>query len=248
MMDTRTFPNRPTSVKQARRFVAEHLAQVADDIADAITLMVSELATNSIRHANVGFTVTVDLRTDEVRVVVADSGPGSPQLLSPSPSEPHGRGLQIVTELSDDWGFTTSESTGTSVWFIVRLVGDDQAADSNVLSSQGMRSGRGSARQATHRSTDAGRPGAPGGHNARPDHPHQSSGGGLNCRSIRRRCRAVSESGHIRRRRAGNFIRCRSQVRSGLDSSGAVGRDLSRVDLVRDRGDGLILGAVVVGA
>ena len=88
MMEARTFTRSATSVKQARRFVTDQLMTVPEDIATAVTLMVSELATNSIRHADVGFTVTVDVGTDHVRVVVADSGPGAPELLSPTPSNP----------------------------------------------------------------------------------------------------------------------------------------------------------------
>jgi anti-sigma regulatory factor (Ser/Thr protein kinase) len=124
MMQRRTFANDPKSVKQARRFVVEHLPAVDDHIADAVTLMVSELATNSIRHASLGFTVTVAVETNRLRIVVADGGPGAPVRRAPSPAETHGRGLQIVSKFSHDWGFTTTPEAGTAVWFTVQLGAD----------------------------------------------------------------------------------------------------------------------------
>ena len=126
-MDARRFPNRSTSVRLARRFVADQLSDLAPDLApdlvEAVTLMVSELATNCVRHADADFTVRVQFEADRVRVVVADDGPGSPQLRSPTPSEPYGRGLQIVSEFSDEWGFDVVPEAGTSVWFSVHLGG-----------------------------------------------------------------------------------------------------------------------------
>jgi anti-sigma regulatory factor (Ser/Thr protein kinase) len=127
-MDARRFPNRSTSVRLARRFVADQLSDLAPDLVEVVTLMVSELATNCIRHADADFTVRVQFETDRVRVVVADDGPGSPQLRSPTPSEPYGRGLQIVSEFSDEWGFDVSPESGTSVWFSVHVHGRRESA------------------------------------------------------------------------------------------------------------------------
>jgi anti-sigma regulatory factor (Ser/Thr protein kinase) len=145
-MDARRFPNRSTSVRQARRFVADQLSELGPDLVEAVTLMVSELATNCVRHADTAFTVSVQLETDRIRVAVSDDGRGSPQLRSPTPSEPYGRGLQIVSEFSDDWGFEVSADAGTSVWFSVLL-------ETNTESRA---------------NTTSDRSGAPVGHHARP--------------------------------------------------------------------------------
>lgn len=51
MRATRRFPNSPSSVTRARRYVQEHLDGAPRDVADAVAIMTSELATNSIRHA-----------------------------------------------------------------------------------------------------------------------------------------------------------------------------------------------------
>ena len=55
-----------------------------------------------------------------MRVEVADLGGGEPELLSPTTSELHGRGLQIVEELSDEWGITErAGDRGKTVWYQV---------------------------------------------------------------------------------------------------------------------------------
>jgi anti-sigma regulatory factor (Ser/Thr protein kinase) len=117
-------------VRQARHFVEQNLPMVSDEVAMAVVLMVSELATNCIRHASTGFTIVVDIDTDtdELRVAVTDDGPGSPVVRSPTPSEATGRGLRIVAECSDDWGFAASPEEGTSVWFTMHLTRDPESA------------------------------------------------------------------------------------------------------------------------
>ncbi len=59
-MQTRAFRCQPESVAAARRFVQEALGTQPAKIADAAELMVSELATNCVRHAQTDFEVTVD--------------------------------------------------------------------------------------------------------------------------------------------------------------------------------------------
>jgi anti-sigma regulatory factor (Ser/Thr protein kinase) len=82
--------------------------------------MVSELATNSLRHAGSDFRVHVERDDGQVRVAVSDSGPGQPFLRSPHPREPTGRGLRIVQALADDWGVAPlHDGRGKVVWFAV---------------------------------------------------------------------------------------------------------------------------------
>ena len=66
--------------------------------------MVSELATNCIRHAEAEFEVTIESHRNEVRVEVSDDAGGTPTKRSPAPEEPRGRGLQIVEMFSDALG------------------------------------------------------------------------------------------------------------------------------------------------
>lgn len=121
MTATATFPGQVTSVTQARRMVTEQLAGIPEQVRDAVEMLVSELATNCVRHASSDFSVTIDVEKDHIRVEVTDFGVGRPQVKSPGPSEPNGRGLQIVEILSDDWGVMDLVSDrGKTVWFEIR--------------------------------------------------------------------------------------------------------------------------------
>ena len=85
--------------------------------------MVSELATNSIRHAATSFTVIVERVPGMVRVEVIDSGEGEPKMRAPAVSDPTGRGLRIVEELADDWGVVPTPD-GKMVWFVLMTPSD----------------------------------------------------------------------------------------------------------------------------
>jgi anti-sigma regulatory factor (Ser/Thr protein kinase) len=127
------FPSTPASIAAARRFVAAQLAGVrglAGDDLDEVTLMVSELATNSVRHAGTPYRVAVFRTGDVLRVEVSDAGGGRAQVRNPGPRDPHGRGLQIVSALADNWGVDEAESAGKTTWFTYRVKppGDDPAS------------------------------------------------------------------------------------------------------------------------
>jgi anti-sigma regulatory factor (Ser/Thr protein kinase) len=87
---------------------------------ETMRLLVSELVTNSVRHArleNTGWiAVTVEENPNALRVAVSDPGigfedrPGPPQ-----PGDPSGWGLHLVDQLADRWGF--SKDGETKVWF-----------------------------------------------------------------------------------------------------------------------------------
>lgn len=116
MTVTRTFPLDVHSIPRARRFTRDSLTHLGDDTLAAVELMVSELTTNSIKHARSPFTLTISVTPGELRVEVQDHGPGAPVLVSPAPADPSGRGLQIVNTLSSRWGQDLTRS-GKVVWF-----------------------------------------------------------------------------------------------------------------------------------
>ena len=122
MKHTQHFPRRSESVSEARRFVRDMLVDQPSEARDSIELMVSELATNCIRHAHSAFDVTLQTTRRTVRVEVCDNRPGRPTPQSPSPSEPTGRGLRIVEALSDTWGVDPSPG-GKVVWFEIKPAG-----------------------------------------------------------------------------------------------------------------------------
>ncbi len=129
MRETRSFSRRPESVAAARRFADEALTGTARDAVDAVQLMVSELATNCIRHTNTAFDITIVRDRREIRIEVTDRAGGTPVMRSPGPSEPTGRGLQIVDMLSKEWGVEqASPATGKTVWFVVAAAATGRAA------------------------------------------------------------------------------------------------------------------------
>jgi anti-sigma regulatory factor (Ser/Thr protein kinase) len=119
MTSTRRFPCKPASVTAARHFVREALHERERDLVDAAELMVSELASNALRHARSDFEITVETAGDRVRVGVRDSGDGEPRMRSPEPREHSGRGLRVVDALSATWG-VTHQAQGKLVWFILQ--------------------------------------------------------------------------------------------------------------------------------
>jgi anti-sigma regulatory factor (Ser/Thr protein kinase) len=115
----RTFENQPASVPAARRFATGALRGLSADLVEAVELMVSELATNCVRHTSGEFEITIEQTPREIRVEALDDGRGRPRLRSPGPAEPHGRGLLIVNALSSDWGVDVRDQHRKAVWFTV---------------------------------------------------------------------------------------------------------------------------------
>ena len=119
MKQERTFPHEPASVPAARRFATSVLHGVAPDTLEAVELMVSELATNCIRHTDSGFELSISRGGGDIRVEATDGAGGRPQMRSPKPTDPSGRGLKIIDMLSSDWGVDHRPATGKTVWFTV---------------------------------------------------------------------------------------------------------------------------------
>jgi anti-sigma regulatory factor (Ser/Thr protein kinase) len=87
-----------------------------------VALLVSELVTNGVRHANATpaapVRIAVQIADDRVRVEVSDRGVGFDHgPLPPDPTRPGGWGLRLVDELADAWG--VERAGGTTVWFEV---------------------------------------------------------------------------------------------------------------------------------
>ena len=116
MRSSRAFTAQALSVAASRRYVRDVLRGHPLANIDAIELMVSELATNSVKHAHSDFRVSINDSGGEIRVEVRDTGREQPVLRSPTPMEPSGRGLRIVEALSRAWG-TVDSPHGKTVWF-----------------------------------------------------------------------------------------------------------------------------------
>jgi serine/threonine-protein kinase RsbW len=110
------FPNAPSSIPAARHLVRIDLAakQLPQRVIDDSVLVVSELMTNAVRHAQPLRThgrPAIRLRwtaeRDRVSIDVTDGGgPNRPHVEAPGLADVGGRGLAIVQAVADDWGVT----------------------------------------------------------------------------------------------------------------------------------------------
>ncbi|MFH8290249.1 ATP-binding protein [Streptomyces sp. NPDC018059] len=123
-----TLPSDPASVSAARAYVANVLTEWGlpgeAEVADAIRLIVSELATNAVQHTrgqSPTFTVDVELDRDEqLRIGVTDSHPRYPRRLPAAVQQDNGRGMVIIRWLTAECGGKLSVSPtaegGKTVW------------------------------------------------------------------------------------------------------------------------------------
>jgi anti-sigma regulatory factor (Ser/Thr protein kinase) len=126
---TRSFPAEVTSVAAARRFAAGLVTNGPAELRETVELMVSELATNCIRHVNASFEVSIERRGDSYHVEVRDDGGGRPAMRSPSPEDVSGRGLRIVDLLAARWGVRYDANAGKTVWFTLTAPGPRAPGD-----------------------------------------------------------------------------------------------------------------------
>ena len=119
MRDTRSFPHEPQSVPAARRFATSVLRGASAETLEAVELMVSELATNCIRHTDSGFELTITREGSDIEVEATDRAGGTPTMQSPEPTDPSGRGLKIIDALSARWGVRAGAAHGKTVWFTI---------------------------------------------------------------------------------------------------------------------------------
>ncbi|MFF5535793.1 ATP-binding protein [Streptomyces cinerochromogenes] len=121
-----TFPAEPGSVRAARAAVRGQLrGWHLDCLADLAALLVSELVTNSLRHAAgpIGVRLVRPGGTDgTLRVEVSDPLPDPPRERVAYPEDESGRGLQLVAGSSRRWGTSPGES-GKTVWFELAVPG-----------------------------------------------------------------------------------------------------------------------------
>jgi Histidine kinase-like ATPase domain len=117
-------PGGPEAPGDARYAVDRMTGALLPEVRERARLMVSELATNSVRHADAGpghvIRVLVDVGSGLLHVDVIDDGPGfTPPSVSRGDPTGGGWGLWFVDEMSDRWGVELDEST--RVWFELGL-------------------------------------------------------------------------------------------------------------------------------
>ncbi|GAA3975502.1 ATP-binding protein [Streptomyces plumbiresistens] len=121
-----TFPADPGAVRSARAVVRGQLRDWGlDSLADLAALLVSELVTNSLRHATGPIGVRLVRPADlggVLLVEVSDPLPDPPRERVARPEDESGRGLQLVAHSSRRWGSRPGEA-GKTVWFELAVPG-----------------------------------------------------------------------------------------------------------------------------
>lgn len=121
-----TFPADPSAVRTARAVVRGKLRTWGlDALGDVAALLVSELVTNSLRHAAgpIGVRlVRADGTAPHLLVEVSDPLPDPPRERTARHDDEDGRGLQLVAHSSRRWG-TRPANSGKTVWFELAVPG-----------------------------------------------------------------------------------------------------------------------------
>lgn len=113
----RSLPATPDAARAARHFAVRRLGPfVRGDELHDIEVIISELATNALTHAESPFTVSLRGNPEEVvRIEVTDRDFCTPQLRPAALLASRGRGLSIVSTLATRWGVEPSLD-GKTVW------------------------------------------------------------------------------------------------------------------------------------
>ncbi|HEV8627251.1 MAG TPA: ATP-binding protein [Acidimicrobiia bacterium] len=122
-------PATPVAASVARHAVAGLAPYLDPGVAENAELLVSELVTNSVRHAGLPEEASIEFSVrasaEVLMVEVADAGHGFDHLSPPRPrvvagvAEPSGWGLFLVDRISDRWGAVKMDGE-TRVWFELR--------------------------------------------------------------------------------------------------------------------------------
>jgi signal transduction histidine kinase len=113
-----TFRHRthPAAIGEVRHEVCDLLGDaVAPETLAQATLLVSELATNAVRHSGSPWFAVRVVLDGHLRVEVLDGGPGFAGDPAPDFDRGGGYGLQLVDTVADAWG--AEDGDAPRVWF-----------------------------------------------------------------------------------------------------------------------------------
>jgi anti-sigma regulatory factor (Ser/Thr protein kinase) len=125
---TFALPPKAESVHSARSFAAGTLSGWnMGQLHDSMELVVSELATNALRHGLIlsaardreVIRLSLIRRGALVTCAITDPGAEAPVMRDPAPFEPGGLGLHIVESLSVRWGWCPLAPQGKAVWAVL---------------------------------------------------------------------------------------------------------------------------------
>ncbi|HVW81143.1 MAG TPA: SpoIIE family protein phosphatase [Mycobacteriales bacterium] len=109
-------------IAHARQLVATTLTDwgVRPERVDDIVLCADELVTNAVLHSKPPITLRIRRNVSGVSLQIDDGLSGLPRRTRAGADDEHGRGVQIVAMLSDEWGSRPTRF-GKSVWCNFRL-------------------------------------------------------------------------------------------------------------------------------
>lgn len=110
--------------REARAFVRAALARWdgagdLEDLAESVTLLVSEVVTNAVVHASSDVEVLVRLTPDAAVVEVTDASDLAPVPREADDEATSGRGMALVDALARAWGVRPNPGGGKTIWFEV---------------------------------------------------------------------------------------------------------------------------------
>ncbi|MEZ0446549.1 ATP-binding protein [Cellulomonas sp. ICMP 17802] len=112
-----------SAIAPARHWARDRLAEagVDDGRLDLLVLLVSELVTNAVAHADPPVTLRVHVDDERTRVEVTDGVREVPVVRDPSPTALGGRGVMFVDRLASSWGTSVEQGEAAkAVWFELR--------------------------------------------------------------------------------------------------------------------------------
>lgn len=118
-------PLRPEAASEARAYLRRLKGSVPDAKFDAITIIVSEIVTNSVIHSGSHDSSDISLKVSvgegHARGEIYDDGFGFERPASPmrTPESQGGWGLYLIDTLSEDWGVSRSGGR-VCVWFEIQ--------------------------------------------------------------------------------------------------------------------------------
>jgi anti-sigma regulatory factor (Ser/Thr protein kinase) len=112
----------PRAAGRARTELSRLRADLDAPLLETVRLLVTELVTNSVRHAGAAAVdLAVLVARDRVRVEIANPGTTfEPEQRDSGQVTEGGWGLFLVERLSDDWGVTSDDGGYQRVWFDIR--------------------------------------------------------------------------------------------------------------------------------
>ncbi|WP_075692280.1 PAS domain S-box protein [Streptomyces acidiscabies] len=117
---TTALPALASSIGDGRSFLTKTLtvwncAHLADDA----RLLVSEVLTNALQHAQGPLGLHLRRTTADVTIEISDHSPHLPQPRLAAPDDESGRGLLLVDTLADSWGVRPTDD-GKTTWFTLQ--------------------------------------------------------------------------------------------------------------------------------